>query len=461
MSASSKSILPKTNSASRDATLPEVQQKYLLALASRTLSIPIGSGAFMYRALARPRSVGIPIPKVELSARLLPSPGVVNTSPETVLPEEKIWPYFHSGVAVALHIAWAENDFDSSEFALHKPSELNARHAGFLLGLGLTGQARSLGAFQAFKYMDPKHEYTSVGLLLGLGAAYRGTTDPKISSALSVHISALHPPSAGQLNLSHVIQSSALVGIGLVHIGTKNRKIADNVLRDLSRTFLLKTEHQDSCRDGYALASGICYGLVMLGKGDEDTGPSDAETLRTFRNLLEGGRTHSLPGSRKTFDGVVDVAVTGPAAAIALGLSFMRTNRQDVADMLEIPQAADRLDHVRSDLIALRTMCRQLIMWDSISCKREWVESVVPAFIQTAIAVKVKTGQAMPYDYELAYWNTVTGACMAIGLKYAGTAKEDAHGTLIWYLDRLIRVHAGTTGQSALIHCVDPVLRPV
>ena len=432
-----------------DATLPEAQQKYLLCLAWRTLAISFGNAAFMYRALARPRSAGIPIPKVELSAKLLPAPGLLTISSETLAPEEKIWPYFHSGVAVALHIAWGTDDFDSSEFALHKPSELNARHAGFLLGLGLTGQARSLGAFQAFKYMDPKHEYTSVGLLLGLGAAYRGTADARITSALSVHIAALHPATAGQLNISQNIQSSALVGIGLVHIGSKNRKIADNVLRDLSRTFLMNTEHADSCRDSYTLASGMCYGLVMLGRGDEDTGPSDPDILRTFRYLLEGGRTHSLPGARKTYDGILDVAVSSPAAGVALALTFMRTNRQDVADMLEVPQAADRLDHVRSDLISMRTMCKNLIMWDSISCKKDWVESLIPAFIQKAIAGRDKTGRPLSYDYELAYWNIVAGACMSIGFKYAGTAKEEAHGTLIWYLDRLQRAFASTTGEPA------------
>ena len=401
----------------------------------------------MYRALARPRSAGIPIPKVELAAKLLPLPGPITISSETLAPEEKIWPYFHSGVAVALHIAWAPDDFDSSEFALHKPGELNARHAGFLLGLGLTGQARSLGAFQAFKYMDPKHEYTSVGLLLGLGAAYRGTSDPRITSALSVHISALHPATAGQLNLSHVIQSSALVGVGLVHIGSKNRKIADNVLRDLSRFFLLNCERPDTCRDGYALASGICYGLVMLGTGNDDTGSGDPDTLRTFKYLLEGGRTHSLPGARKTYDGVLDVSVTSPAAAIALALTFMRTNRQDIADMLEVPQAPDRLDHVRSDLICMRTMYRSVIMWDSISSKKEWVESLVPAFVQKAIAKREKIGRAIPIDYEVSYWNVIAGGCMAIGFKYAGTAKEEAHGTLIWYLDRLIRAFSSTTGR--------------
>ena len=420
----------------------------MLALSSRTLAIPFGNAAFLYRALARPRTNGLQIPKVDLSAKILPQPSVVTLSSDTLAPEQKAWPYFHSGVAVGLHIAWSKEDFESSEYAFHKPSELNARHAGFLLGLGLTGQIRSLGTYQAFKYMDPKHEFTSVGLLLGLGAAYMGTADVKVTSALSVHVSALHPPSSAALQVSTIIQSAGLVGLGLVHAGSRNRKIADKLLRDLTRIYTLGTEHPDSCREGYALASGFSYGLVMLGRGADNLGPGDSDVLRTFRYLLAGGRTAHLPGARTSVDGSLDVGVTSPAACIALGLSFLRTNRQDVADMLEVPQSVDRLDHVRPEQILSRTACRSIIMWDSIKCTKDWVEGLVPPFVLASIARREKTGRAVPYDQDLAYWNVVAGGCLAIGLKYAGTAKEEAHITLISYLDRLIKAAAGTTGRS-------------
>ena len=401
----------------------------------------------MYRASARPRSQATSIPKIELSAKLLPQPSIVQLASETLAPEQRTWPYFHSGVAVALHVAWGADDFDSSEYAFNKPNELNARHAGFLLGLGLTGQIRSLGTYQAFKYMDPKHEYTSVGLLLGLGAAYIGTADPKVTSALSVHVAALHPPSAAQLNVSMHIQSAGLVGIGLLHIATRNRKLADSILRDMTRLRMLGTEHPDGCREGYAIASGFSYGLVMLGRGSEDAGPGDAEMLRTFRYLLEGGPVKHIPGARKQVEGALDVTMTSPAAGIALALAFLRTERKDVADMLEIPHSADRLDHVRTELILLRTTCRALILWKKIQCTTEWVESLVPPFIKHSMARRRKSGVIVPYDQELAYWNVVSGACLAIGLKYAGTAKGDAHATLIEYSDKLTRMASSNPGK--------------
>lgn len=427
--------------------MPAEQQKLLLALAHRTLALPFGNAAFAYRAIQRPRSQVLPIPKVELSAKLLPSPAMVTLTAESLAPEQKTWSYFHSGVAVALHIAWGTNDFDTSEFVFNKPTELNARHAGFLLGLGLTAQIRSLATYQAFKYMDPKHEFTSIGILLGLGAAYVGTADIKVTSALSVHAAALHPPSAAPLNVSMAVQSAALVGIGLLHVASRNHKLSDNILRGMTQLHMLGTEHPDGCREGFALASGFAYGFVMLGRGHEEVGPGSASLLGTFKYLLEGGNTQLIPGAKKPVEGLLDVSVTSPAATVALALAFMRTERSDVANMLEIPQSIDRLDHVRPDLVLLRTVCISLIMWESIQCNREWVEASVPAFIQHSLSRKRKLGIPIPYDQDLIYWNAVAGACLAIGLKYAGTAKSEAHGTVIEFLDRLVRVAGSSPGR--------------
>lgn len=408
---------------------------------------------FFYRATSRPRSSGISIPKVELSAKILPSASYATPSIDAIPPEEKTWPYFHSGVATALHIAWSKHDFDASEYAFHKPAELNARHGGFLLGLGMTGQIRSLGTYQAFKYMDPKHEYTSVGLLLGLGAAYLGTADVKVSSALAVHTAALHPPSATPLNVSLSLQAAGLFGIGLVHVASANRTIADNILKDLSQTHISGTDHPDGCLEAYAISSGFAYGLVMLGRGNEYGGACDTNILGTFKYLLEGGRGSHLPGAKKNVEGTLNAAVTSPAATIALGLTFLQTNRKDVAALLEIPQSIDRLDHVRNDLILLRTICRHLIEWSDLACTKASVEAVVPPFIAESRRHGAFPGGAVPTDQEVAYWHIVAGGCLSIGFKFAGSAKVEAHSLLVEYLDRLVRKVASITGRFSLTPC--------
>lgn len=429
-----------------EAELLKAQQEYLVVLARRTLALPVAHAMFQYRVTARLRSAGMSIPKVELAAKVLPSASFMAPTAEAIAPEEKTWPYFHSGVATALHVAWTKDDFDASEYTFHRPAELNARHGGFLLGLGLSGQIRSLGTYQAFKYMDPKHEYTSIGLLLGLGAAYLGTADVKVSSALSVHTAALHPPTSAPLNVALSIQAAGLFGIGLLHVGSCNRRIADNILRDLSKTHISGVEHPDGCLEAYAVSSGFAYGLVMLGRGDQYGGPSDANCLGTFKYLLEGGRGTHLPGAKKNVEGILNAAITSPAATIALGLTFMRTERRDVADLLEIPQSLDRLDHVRNDIILLRTTCRHLIMWNDLSCAKSSIEALVPKFITTSLKTHGVSTASVPNDQEVVYWHIIAGGCLAMGLKFAGSAKVEAHSVLVEWLDKLVRKVSSITG---------------
>ena len=41
----------------------------------------------------------------------------------------------------------------------------------------------------------------------------------------------------------------------------------------------------------------------------------------------------------------------------------------------------------------------------------------------------------VPESFELAYYNIIAGACFAVALKYAGTAREEAYKLLLGYHD--------------------------
>ena len=43
-------------------------------------------------------------------------------------------------------------------------------HAGFLLALGLTGYLRNMMTWHMFSYLTPKHDYTTIALLIGVSA---------------------------------------------------------------------------------------------------------------------------------------------------------------------------------------------------------------------------------------------------------------------------------------------------
>ena len=93
----------------------------------------------------------------------------------------------------------------------NKPPELNAQHAGFLLGLGLNGHLKRLEEWHIYNYLGPKHPLTSIGLLIGMAASLRGTMDNKLTKVLSVHAVALLPQGANDLNVPTMVQTAGLI----------------------------------------------------------------------------------------------------------------------------------------------------------------------------------------------------------------------------------------------------------
>ncbi|SCZ94477.1 BZ3500_MvSof-1268-A1-R1_Chr12-2g03924 [Microbotryum saponariae] len=100
------------------------------------------------------------------------------------------------------------------------------------------------------------------------------------------------------------------------------------------------------------------------------------------------------------------------------------------SDQDQITQGRIRKIQIRSDLIAsaprlrlrgcssvsescgVRTLARAMILWNRIQLFKTWVDSHVNA------------------DLGIEKWSIVVGASFAIGLKFAGTAAAQAHGTL-------------------------------
>lgn len=415
---------------------------------------------FHFRGKGRVAGESAHVPRINTSARILPMPSAValidkeSRDPASATPPDRLeWPEFHSGVATALQLHSGARSLDSSQISFSKPSELDARHAGFLMGLGLVGELSAMVFNQAFEYLKMKHDPTSIGLLLGLAVTYVATSDPKITSLLSVHLSALHPPGSSPLNVSGTTQAAALVGIGLLYLGTGRRTLADTMVRELCAIKVTSIEDPTACREGYALSAGFSFGLIMLGKGrDPSATAGEVPLLRTFRALILGESNHPLPGAAPSAE-VTDVNITSSAATMALGLMFLRTERKDVANLLEIPDTIRRLDYVRSDLLLLRTLARSIIMWETITPSKVWVESHIPRFMATALAARPGSTKGLDAELDVARWNIISGACFAIGLKHAGTATAEAHATLIHYLDRLTRA-AYAKGASLLLFWV-------
>lgn len=62
---------------------------------------------------------------------------------------------------------------------------------------------------------------------VGMASCRISTKDQIVTKFLSVHIPSLHPPSSPDLEVAPSVQTAAVIGIGMLYLGTANRRIAE------------------------------------------------------------------------------------------------------------------------------------------------------------------------------------------------------------------------------------------
>ena len=82
------------------------------------------------------------------------------------------------------------------------------------------------------------------------------------------------------------------------------------------------------------------------------------------------------------------------------------------------------LHSVRPDLILLRVTARNLILWDAVQPTEAWLTSQLPNLPPPPTGQQHTYGPSVAADPEalrLARANSVAGACLALGLRFAGS----------------------------------------
>jgi anaphase-promoting complex subunit 1 len=382
------------------------------------------------------------IPKIEYAVKVQPLNVTVVPEVGRIPMESLHWGDFHNGVAAGLRISPSSAGVESSWIAFNKPSDLTPEHAGFLFGLGLTGHLKEMLTWHTFGYLTPKHDLTSIGVLLGLSAANVGSGNKHVTKLLAVHTPALLPTPTVDLNVSLVTQAAGLAGVGLLYLGTKNRRMAEVCLNQISRKDLVQPDLSNEHREAYTHSAALAFGMIMLGKGTST--PADMALVSRLNVLIRGNihTTETNRHARPSFD----INLTSPAATIGLGLMYLRTERQDIADLLAIPETVLELNRIQPSFILIRTIARSLILWNSIEPTREWLSSQMPASLLDALQNRPKD---KPVDdaIELTYHNIIAGSCFVLGLKYAGTARQAAYMMIIGHFDMFTRL-VYSTGLS-------------
>lgn len=413
----------------------------VLRISERTLSLPPGRALFTYGCLSTATPEAYIIPRIQLSVRIMPANAVMALDQAKLTYETRNWADFHNGVASGLRLSPHSTSIESSWIQFSRPSELSAEHAGFLLGLGLNGHLKHVDTWNTFSYLSPKHDQTSMALLLGLAASNVGSSSHYITRLIAVHTPALLPVRTVDINVSLLTQSAGLTALGLLFLGTGDRRLADVALQEISRADIMAPVHMN--REAYTLSAALAFGMIMVGRGSKPNSTEDTLWLNQFRLLIHGERNIS---ARVDLPKNFDLNITAPGACLALAMLYLRSNRTDVADIVSVPTTRIALNAVPPNLLLLRTLAKSLILWDDIQPTADWVNAQYLPMKAFGTARGPAADAPSINALDIANYNVIAGACMALALKYAGSASADAWKVVVFYYDSLIRgVYANGT----------------
>lgn len=439
-------IQTSTNPTASDQDL---QQQQLWNFAQRTTALPFGRGAFTLATTYTLLTEALVFPKLVLTGRLpAQQNATVNLDLSTrSVSEFNSWAEFHNGVAAGLRLAPFQEKMLRTWIQYNRPSEPNFTHAGLLLAFGMHEHLRVLTMTDAYRYLSQDHDITRLGLLLGLAASHRGTMHPAISKMLYFHVPSRHPSSPLELELPTLLQSAAVMGIGLLYEGSAHALTMKILLGEIGRR-----SGGDNVleREGYAVAAGSALGFVALGRGSDAFGFMGTFLDRLFQYIgnkevyhekhlnAPTGADDQSGNTGQMMDGAqINVDVTAPGAIIALALIFLKAESEEIAARLSVPDTHFDLQYVRPDFVMLRIIARNLILWSRIQPSKGWIESQIPETVKFGVSNMSEDGaDSDEFDAEAlfqAYVNIVTGACIALGLKYAGSRNGDAQELLYNY----------------------------
>ncbi|KAH6654528.1 hypothetical protein BKA67DRAFT_623725 [Truncatella angustata] len=409
----------------------EQQKEHVTRLATNTLSIPAGRGLMNYGLRFPLLTQKYHINGFVLNCVVKPTNVTVGVD-KNLFTEDKIaWAFFHSGVAAGLSISRQAKGVDTSWILYNKPGhDLNNRHAGFLLALGLNGHLKGLAKWVAFKYLTPKHTMTSIGLLLGLAASYIGTMDSLITRLLSVHVTRMLPRGAAELNLSPLTQTTGIMGIGLLYCNSQHRRMSEIMMSEIKH---VETEDDEEPlrSECYRLAAGFALGYINLGKGTDLKGLHD---MRITEQLL------TLASSTKNTELVHVLDRSSAAAVMAIALIYMKSEDHIVARKIDVPDAVLQFDYIRPDILLLRTVAKHLILWSEIKPTHNWIRKNLPARYHSRVNPPTQSfddSHRGPLNTtHLPFLTILAGLCWAVALRHAGSGDTRARDLLLVYLQR-------------------------
>eukprot|EP00931_Biecheleriopsis_adriatica_P048438 TRINITY_DN27985_c0_g1_i1.p1 TRINITY_DN27985_c0_g1~~TRINITY_DN27985_c0_g1_i1.p1 ORF type:complete len:2002 (+),score=397.11 TRINITY_DN27985_c0_g1_i1:758-6007(+) len=453
-----------------DHDFEQAKQSRLAQAAVRQAAVCVGRGAFTLGAIRPLPTELLQTPMLVLSGRFPPQGGVQSLDPVHHKPELNVWAEFSNGAATALQVSNGPGAEITRGWILHHKSEaaavlnghgqaasngqagqaLTNAHAGFILGLGLRGCLKVLPVADCYKYLRLQHDTLSAAVIMGMAASHIASMDAGLTRMCCVHIPSMLPATFSDMEVASPVQCSAVLSLGLLFAGSGHRMMTELLVAEIGRRPSDRALHD---REGYSLAAGFALGCICLGQGAEAPGLADLQLHTWLLRYIHGGSEMPMPGaatreakqnpnqesgsctSLLSEPEGINISITSPAGCIALALIFLRTNCESVSSRIVIPQNVFQLDYIRPDFAMLRLLARNLIMWDSVEASEEWLQRQIPSFLSQLELIGEEQDKAVADIDWLLVGQTkaslIAGACLALGLRFAGTSNQAAKQVLV------------------------------
>jgi anaphase-promoting complex subunit 1 len=160
--------------------------------------------------------------------------------------------------------------------------------------------------------------------------------------------------------------------------------------------------------------------MLILGKVEQGAGLSDMQITNQLLKIVSQN----------------DFKTARHGATISLGLVYLKTQQTAVAEKLFLPLSVHDLDRFPPDLILLRVISKNLILWDNMKPSKEWMVEEISDFLK--LSQRAKEG-----PLYRAYLSILAGQAFSLGLKYAGSANAEAFAILLDYYQLCISLPQG------------------
>ncbi|KAG1466508.1 hypothetical protein G6F56_004676 [Rhizopus delemar] len=428
-----------------DNDLAEKHQREVLMVTGRTITLSLGRCIYAFGTYIPDLTRDLPLEDMVFSAKIQPLRTIVQLDEEHITDEVLLWPKFHTGVAAGIRIS-PSNEVNESWINFCFPKSIEVEHGGILLGMGLTGVLKKLPVEYWYRFITSKCEQVMIGFILGACVNYIGTKQLNVTKILFIYIPSCVPGNDDAFEYSNQTIACNILGMGLVYMKSCDRSMLSIMFQELSRNAYSNASSFNSDYGSVSLAAGFAIGFIALGAGDQANLENLNLKSKLYKFLSARDNNYPKPPSPAHEHG----------ATLALGLIYLKTENKKVADHLEVLETKHYLTLIRPDLMLIRVVAKNLIMWSTIEPTENWIDRQVPSFLlEPKDDIHEETAKQAMYSI-------IAGASLCIGLRFAGSKDDRAIQVILSRLNVFMRLAKASdatpsqkTTKSAIRTCIN------